>query len=173
MTNENHAVWEIYDLLRTAVLTTKYYSKEITKLSNINLSMEILILITAPGSAVAGLWFWDTCIGAYIWRIFISVAAITSIIKVPLNFPGKIKKKEEELSSWRVLESDLRELSISIKHDKNYDEDKKNKFKVYLSRFSEIYKKEGAITVNRNLLHECEDEVKREYPLEWFYTPHD
>ena len=81
--------------------------------------------ITAPGSAVAGLWFWDTYIGFYIWRILISIAAITSIIKVPLNFPGKIKKKEEELSSWRVLESDLRELSISIKHDKNYNEDKK------------------------------------------------
>lgn len=45
-----------------------------------NFVMDIVLLVTAPSSAIAGLWFWKTPLGHTAWQYFGIVSAIVAIL---------------------------------------------------------------------------------------------
>src|SRR5207245_5278482 len=87
----NHAVWEVYDLRRTCRLNVKYYQRLGEKLATQNFRIELILAITAPSSAVAGLVFWQTQTGKIIWGMLGFVAAFLAVAKPLLHLTDKIQ----------------------------------------------------------------------------------
>jgi len=51
----NHPVWSLYDEIRTARLNVKYYGRRLEFLERRNFAFELILLASAPTSAIAGL----------------------------------------------------------------------------------------------------------------------
>jgi len=81
MIREDHPVWEVYDLYRTARLNVKYYSELLHRTEIKNFLLDLILLCSAPTSAVAGLWFWETEIGHEVWKYFGVIAAFAAVLK--------------------------------------------------------------------------------------------
>src|SRR5260370_10214406 len=114
MTASDNPVWTVYDKLRTARLNVKYYSRRLQFFERLNLSMESVLMATAPSSAVAGLWFWNTEWGTYAWQYLGAVAAIVAVAKPLLGLTKRVKDYEGILSGYRTLEYDLMEIRSLI-----------------------------------------------------------
>src|SRR5256885_17001213 len=67
---------------------------ELHKLRRKNLLMEVTLAISTS-SAVAGLWFWQTVLGGFLWKLLGAFAAIFSIVKPMLGLAKQIQRKEE------------------------------------------------------------------------------
>ncbi len=134
MTHETHPVWTVYDKLRTARLNVKYYSRRLQTLERQNFLIELVLLATAPSSAVAGLWFWEAEYGKVIWQYFGIVAAVTAVLKPLLNLTKRIKEFESVLSGYRTLEYDLMEIKSLVEQKKKYDSALQSEFKKSLQR---------------------------------------
>jgi hypothetical protein len=92
MSREDHPVWTVYDKLRTACLNVKYYSRRLRSLERWNFALEFLLSATAPSSAIAALFFWNTEYGQTAWKYLAIVAAITAVAKPLLNLAKRIKR---------------------------------------------------------------------------------
>ncbi len=77
---QNHPVWKVYDQLRTARFNEKILTHRLKCLILGNRILEIILAISAPFSAIAGLWFWNTDTGQIVWRYFGIIAAIAVVI---------------------------------------------------------------------------------------------
>lgn len=134
MERENHPVWAVYDKLRTSCLNVKYYSRRLYTLERQNFWIELILLATAPSSAIAGLWFWNTETGRIIWQYFGVVAAVAAILKPSFQLTKKIKEFESVLSGYRTLEYDLREIKSMVEQNKKYDKALQTEFRKALQR---------------------------------------
>lgn len=86
----NNPVWDVYDEYRTARLNVKYHAGLLRRQKRISFWLELTLAISAPTSAVAGLWFWQSDIGAILWRIFAVIAAFAAIVKPLLRILTKV-----------------------------------------------------------------------------------
>ena len=169
--HSNHPVWDVYDLLRTARLNVKYYSYRLDQIEKQNFILELIILCSAPTSAVAGLWFWDGEIGSQIWKYFGIIAAFAAIIKPLLSLTKKIKAFDSILSGYKVLEHDLSEIKIMITQKQKYDQSSQIEFKKALKRKGTLVGKDPETKHNSKLKKQCEKEVIEELPSNMFYIP--
>jgi len=170
---ENHPVWNVYDLYRTARLNTKYYSALLHIAERRNFILELILLCAAPTSAVAGLWFWDTDIGKEVWKYFGIIAAFAAVIKPLLSLPKKMKEYESLVSGYKMLEHDLQEITIAISEKKKYDKVAQTDFKKAMKRKGTLVGKEPDAKVHKKIKKICESEVIQELPSSSFYVPED
>ena len=98
MSREKHPVWTVYDRLRTARLNCKYYGRRLQQHERLEFYLQLLLLTTAPSSAVAGLWFWAVPAGQLIWQYTGVAAAMVAVVKPLLGLTKKIKDYEAILS---------------------------------------------------------------------------
>ena len=171
--NQNIPVWDVYDLFRTARLNVKYFSARLGRIEKQNLFMEVVLLISAPTSAVAGLWFFDTPVGEEVWKCFGILTAIVAVLKPLANLNKKIKKYEEVLAGYRALEHDLHEITILISQEQAYTKELKKEFKKTLKRKGVLVSKNPESKENKKLKISCEQDVLRELPIDHFYEPKD
>lgn len=171
MNRESHPVWSVYDKLRTARLNVKYYSCRLSSAEQLNFAMDLVLLATAPTSAIAGLWFWDTDIGKVVWHIFGVLAAITALFKPLLHLPKKIKDYEGVLSGYRVLEYDLRELKTLVEQKQQYDTSMQTELKKILQREKALVAKTPESKERKKVKSACATEVDAEFPPEAFFVP--
>lgn len=171
MTRETHPVWTVYDKLRTARLNVKYYSKRLTSLERRNFWIEMVLLATAPSSAVAGLWFWATDIGKIVWQYMGIVAAVAAIAKPPMNLTKRIKDIESVLSGYRTLEFDLMEIKSLVEQKRHYDAPLQSEFKKAMQREKALVGRTPETRENRKLIIACKLEVLKELPKERFFVP--
>ncbi len=171
MTHETHPVWTVYDKLRTARLNVKYYSRRLQTLERQNFLIELVLLATAPSSAVAGLWFWEAEYGKVIWQYFGIVAAVTAVLKPLLNLTKRIKEFESVLSGYRTLEYDLMEIKSLVEQKKKYDSALQSEFKKSLQREKALVGKTPETREDRKVKAVCELEVRQELPREYFFVP--
>jgi len=167
----NHPVWDVYDLLRTARLNVKYYSHRLDQIEKQNFTLELIILCSAPTSAVAGLWFWEGEIGSVVWKWFGVIAAFAAIIKPLLSLTKKIKAFDSVLSGYKILEHDLSEIKIMISQKQKYDLPAQTEFKKALKRRGSLIGKDPETKHKCDLKKQCEREVLEELPSESFYIP--
>lgn len=168
---ENHPVWTVYDRLRSARLSVKYYSARLEKWERINLTIEYVLLAAAPSSAVAGFWFWNTEIGNYVWQGFAGLAAILALAKPPLNITKRIKDYEGVLVGYRTLEYDLMEIKTLVEQRGKYDQTLQSEFKKALQRERTLVAKTPETRENRKVRAACEQEVLQELPAKNFFVP--
>lgn len=171
MENNQHPVWEVYDLYRTARLNVKYYSALLHKKERLNFILELILLCSAPTSAVAGLWFWESDLGKDIWMYFGIIAAFTSVIKPLLALPQKIKNYESLLSGYRTLEHDLHELKSAIFQKQKYDKIEKADYSKALKRKGSLVSKSSDAREDKKLIGKLTEEVNSELPHNQFYVP--
>lgn len=171
MSQIEHPVWAVYDRLRSASLSVKYYSCRLHDVEKTNFWIEVVLLCTAPSSAIASLWVWTTPAGQDLWKLLAIPAAIAVVLKPVLGLTKKIKDYEGVLSGYRILEFDLRELRIAIETKQKYDAALQSDFRRIQQRERILVgknpeSKEDAVTKKR-----CQSEVNQEYPIESFFIP--
>lgn len=167
----NHPVWDVYDQYRTARLNVKYHAVLLRRYKRNNLLIEIVLAISAPTSAVAGLWFWETVAGAWIWKVFGVISAVLAVAKPVLNITDKIRNIQEILMGYKALDHDLQRLSIEIRQNQKYDKQMQRKFYNLLDKKKELITSSTVETSNEKLLSQCEQEVLCELPVDSFYIP--
>jgi hypothetical protein len=172
-TGNAHPVWAVYDKLRTARLSVKYYGHRLRSVERANFCIEIILLASAPTSAIAGLWFWKDPIGRVVWQIFGVAAALAAILKPLLGYSKKIKEFEGVLSGYRMLEFDLLETKILIEQRQKYDASLQSELKKVMQRERLLVGKTPEATESRALKLRCEAEVLAELPSNAFYIPED
>jgi hypothetical protein len=171
MSRESHPVWAVYDKLRTARLNVKYYSRRLQTLERINFFLELVLLASAPSSAIAGLWFWDQPLGKVAWQYFGIVAAIAAVLKPLLSLTKRIKEFESVLSGYRILEYDLMEIKILVEQTKKYDAPLQSELEKALQRERTLVGKTPETRENAKIKRLCEAEVLQEFPRESFFVP--
>ncbi len=169
--DREHPVWDVYNQFRTARLNVKYYSSKLHNTQRENFLIEVILSITLPASAIAGLWFWDTKIGKDIWQYFLILSASLAVLKPFLKLMEKIQNFKEIVSGYRSLEHDLQKLSISIKQDAKYT--KKHKLKLYeaLDRKGVLVQNAPISKTDEKLQKQCRIKVSKELPSKSFYLP--
>jgi hypothetical protein len=171
MDPKEHPVWDVYNLLRTARLNVKYYSARLAFLQRSNFWLEIVLAISAPSSAIAGLWFWQYSMGQVVWKIFAVIAAFFAILKPFLKLPERIKRFEETLTGYRTLDNDLQNIAVKIRQQGTYDEEIKGQFDRAFNRKIAISTQEPEVREKIKLKNNCEAEVLSELPHAHFYIP--
>ncbi len=126
-TNAEHPIWDIYAEFRTARLSVRYYELQLSSLRRKYFLIE-LVLALSVSSGVAGLWLWETAAGGIIWKIIVSLAAVLVVVKPLVRFPDKVQKKSGILTSWRLLDDGLQQLTILIKESGKYDNEMRMRF---------------------------------------------
>jgi hypothetical protein len=164
MSREDHPVWTVYDKLRTACLNVKYYSRRLRSLERWNFALEFLLSATAPSSAIAALFFWNTEYGQTAWKYLAIVAAITAVAKPLLNLAKRKKEYESVLSEYRTLEYDLREIRSMIEQKRKYDHPLQVEFKKALQREKALIARNPETTECGRVKRKCEEEVRRQFP---------
>jgi hypothetical protein len=168
---EDHPVWTVYDKLRSARLNVKYYGARLQRIERTNLAIEYVLLATAPSSAIAGLWFWNTEFGKPIWQSLGVLAAIAAVAKPPLNLTKRIKDYEAILVGYRTLEYDLMEIKTLVEQRGKYDPTLQAELKKALQREKVLVAKNLETRDDKKMKRTCEEEVLRELPPERFFVP--
>lgn len=169
----DHPVWDVYDQYRTTRLNIKYHAYLLRKYKRINFWLEMILAISAPTSAVAGLWFWETEIGAISWRFFGVITAFVAVAKPLLKISDKIKNIEEILVGYKSLHHDLQSVTIMIRQEQKYDKFIKKRFYELLDKKKELITTSRVETIDKKLQSTCEREVLLELPVESFFIPED
>jgi hypothetical protein len=167
---DRNPVWDVYNDYRTARLNVKYLSIIIGTYENYDFYMALAIAIFAPSSAIAGLGFWNTVIGSYLWKIFIVISSVIALVKPMLKLPEKVKKLQDQLRGYRILENDLKIITIGINQEKQFSQDLRKKFQESLDRLRDLSQKDE-VKEDRKLIRKCFEEVKKELPSSSFYIP--
>lgn len=171
MKQVDHPVWSVYDKLRTARLNVKYYSCRLQTAERWNFWLDLILLATAPSSAIAGLWFWSTPIGNLVWRYFGIITAVIAVTKPMLALPRKIKAYEGVLSGYRGLEFDLMEIKSMVEQKRKYDKAQQEEFKKAIRREKLLVTMCPETRENNAVKVACEKEVLRELPPDSFFVP--
>jgi hypothetical protein len=169
--DKNHPVWDVYDLYRTARLNVKYYCGRLNKIQRLNFWMEFALAATASSSAIAGFTLWKTTIGGWVWQVLGVIAAILAIMKPLLNLSEKMRKLEEIVTGYRVLEHDLRKIEVAIRQRRIYDKELYEEFLEALDRMDNLVMKSVESSEDKILKKKCQDEVLIELPSRHFYIP--
>ena len=167
----NHPVWSVYDALRNARLNCKYVGCRLQSAERLNTSLDIVLAIAAPASAVAGLWFWTEPGGAVVWRALTAIAAVVAVVKPLLRLTEKIKNLEVSLAGYTMLTHDLEEIRTAIAQEKRYDAG-------HLALLKKAIQREGFLKISRfeardneRVKQLCQQEVLKELPVESFFIP--
>ncbi len=171
MGNKVHPVWRVYDLYRTSRLNVKYYAAKLHTAEQQIFWMDLIILVTAPGSSIAGFWFLQNPVGEYAMKILGAIAAIVAILKPLLNRTKKVKNYEELRTGYQALEHDLQVITETIIQKNKYDKELQKDFQKSLKRIGLLKKKETDSAENKNLKEKCTKEVLQELPTDRFHIP--
>ncbi|UWU72439.1 hypothetical protein [Bradyrhizobium sp. NC92] len=171
MDRDTHPVWTVYDKLRSARLNVKYYSCRLQLAERTNFWIELLLLASAPSSAIAGLWFWGTEYGKYVWQYLGILTAVAAVTKPLLGLTKRIKDYENILSGYRTLEYDLMEIKSSIEQKQKYDQIHQSELKKAIQREKILISKNPETRESKRVKRMCEEEVRQELPPESFFIP--
>jgi len=168
---EKSRVWGVYDLLRTARLNVKYYSARLAYFQRWNLFLEVVLAITAPSSAVAGLWFWKTSTGQLAWTTLGVVAAFAAVLKPLLQLDKKVGSYTETLAGYRALEHDLFKIKELVAQRQAYDQDLQSDFQKALDRKGALVSRDPEVATKEKLKQRLVAEVSKELPAADFFVP--
>ncbi|NKF26569.1 hypothetical protein HER21_08895 [Pseudomonas sp. BGM005] len=171
MSTQDHPVWDVYDLLRTARLNQLYYGRRLLTFERRNFWAEIAVASTSSTSAIGAFAFWKTTAGQPYWQFFLAVAAVVAIAKPFLNYAKKIKSYEELLIAYRLIAYDLRDLRLDISQARGYEKVHQARFKAIKERLRTFVDKSPERVEMAAVKKICEQQVLSELPNHHFYIP--
>lgn len=170
MGSEEHPVWKVYDLHRTARLNSKYYGERLRVLEIQNLSIEIVLALSASTS-VASWWVWKTDLGQTTWQTFGALTAVVAIVKPTLKLPDRIRRLEKAQTGYQALEYDLTKLEIQIANARAYTKAMQQAFLDAYSKVGQLIRERVETKEDKPLKLQMQEEVNRELPPDSFYVP--
>ena len=171
MASENHAIWSVYDTLRTVRLNWKYYCCLLARAQRLNFGMDVVLAITTPTSTVARLVFFKTGVGAIVWGYILAGAAVVAAVKPTLSLTRKIKELEGAAVGYRGLDFELLEIKQSVEHKRCYDKSLEREFEKATERLRHLIARTPIDKPKVRLLARCQAEVDHELPVESFFVP--
>ncbi len=168
---DEHKVWEFYDFYRTVRLNWKYYKKKLRRFTKLNNTLEILLAVTAPGSAIAGYTVWEEGLGRWVWMILGTAAAIFSLAKPILKINKHVEKLEKATQAYAALHGDCIELQSEIRHKEAYTESMYKQYQKLLKKRNNIKQGLAGEMEDRNLISLLQEEVEEELPSNNFFIP--
>lgn len=169
-TNTEHPIWDVYDEFRTARLNMRYYERQLNALRRKNIIIEFVLALSVS-SGVAGLWLWQNAVGGFIWKALVTVAAFLAILKPLIKLSDQIQQKSEILTSWRLFDDGLQNLTLVVKERRNYDEEMLNRFHTLMETKSTIVQREPLECIDEKLRTKCFQQVNQELPFDNFFVP--
>jgi hypothetical protein len=167
-----HPVWNVYNEFRTARFSAKYYVARLRRFERINFWLEITLALTASGSGVAALSFWQTGYGKTVWTWLTAISATVAVAKPFLKLTERVKDFEGIAAGYSSLEHAYQNLTIRINQAHAYSPSLQNQFQVLYDRGSDLKSKEIVDRVpKRRLMAKCRKEVDAELPEDRFYVP--
>ena len=171
MKREDHPVWAVYDRLRTARLNVRYYCARLHRLELVNRTLEITLLVSAPSSAIAGIWLFKTDAGKIVWQSLGVLSAVIATVRPVFQMTKRIKEYEATIAAYRTLEYDLEMIRQKVEQRAAYDD----KLKAELLKAIERQKRADAtspeMVPNEKLRHRCTQTVLSEMPPDSFFVP--
>ncbi|CAB3802721.1 hypothetical protein LMG28614_05681 [Paraburkholderia ultramafica] len=164
-------VWTVYNKLRTARLNVKYYCCRLESIERQNFILELILLASAPTSAIAGLWFWQEPYGQSAWKFFGVVAAVAAVLKPLLGLTKKIKNMESVVVGYKALEYDLMEIVSLIEQKRKYDATQQADLKRAIAKEKALVVQPVETRERKKVKAICEAEVRRELPDDYFFVP--
>ena len=171
MERENHPVWVVYDLYRTAYLNVKYYKCKRKRAETLNFWMELILAITASSSAIGALTFWTTNPGKQIWQGLGVIAAFVAVMKPLIKLTDKIKQLEEIITGYTILQNDLNKIVQTIDIKRIYDEKIQDDYFSALGRYNDLGVRYIDNDTDTKLIKKYSEEVNKEMPVSRFYVP--
>lgn len=135
--------------------------------------MDVFIAISAPSSAVAGFWFFETVKGHLIWQGMTFIATGLAVTKPFMKFSSKIKKFEQALSGYRAMYCDLDDLLNKCVVDQAYSKAAQKMFDAATRKKRSLLQATPESTQDKNIIEKCMLEVEQEIPHETFFIPKD
>jgi hypothetical protein len=174
-TAEKPVVFEVYDLLRTAMLNVEYFTIKLEDAQRKQFLLQVFLAIVVPSSGaaggVAGLKVWNTPYGGYVWGALALIATILAVAQPFLKLTEAIQAYESSVSWFRAVQGQLSELRGEIAWRKTYDERMRDQF-LYISRIFTRAKDLGpSEKEDKELIQEIYSRIEREMPDESFYVP--
>jgi hypothetical protein len=170
MQREQNPIWPLYDEIRTARLNKKVLGQDIRLLENRIFGIEILIGVTTS-SSIAGLWFFQTLCGAWIWKVLGAVGILAIVLKPILKYQEEKDAKEALLIGYGLFEDQLASISREVQTNQAYDSELKKRFQRVMEDKQDLIR---SGVNNRIGKKECADllgEVEQELPHDHFYMP--
>ncbi|WP_250528807.1 hypothetical protein [Caballeronia sp. ATUFL_F1_KS4A] len=171
MDRDQHPVWAVYDKLRTARLNVKYYCRRLQRLERIIFTLDVILLVAAPSSAIASLWFWDTPAGRIAWQSLSVVAAIIATVRPIFHLTRRVKEYESAIAAYRIMEYDLESVRQRIEQRGEYDAKLRSEFLRIVERQKAAELASPEKVADQKLLKECSDAVLSELPANSFFVP--
>ncbi len=169
--NQKEVVSEIHDDRRTTRLNIHYYGTKLKWYENTNMLIEIVIAITAGGSAISGFWFLKEPIGTLIWGWLTGIAGIAGVMKPFLKIPQQIKLYDQALNGYRALEAELSEIVSQLKKDDSYSRKVEEIHKKANLRKRKLMENSPERTPTEWLRRKYWDKVNEEIPVESLFYP--
>lgn len=166
----NHPVWDLYDEMRTARLNIKCIQWELLRFRRLQRIFDVAIAISST-SSIGGFWFMQNFVGGYIWKIVGALSVVFTALKPVLKLTEKVRRSQELLTSYKILDHDLHVIQIEVRHRQRYDVESHKELMKVLKRKAEIVKKSQDSPVSEKLQRAFEAQVRREMPTESFYIP--
>jgi len=166
-----HPVWSLHSEFRTAKFNVFCYQDKIREIKNWNLFIEITIAITTPGSAIAGLFFWENPIGQWVWKILIIIAAIISVVKPFLKLPEKIEIAADIIKGYSDYFLNLKKLETQVEYKKRYEPEEHEEFLKILSTKKTTAEKEIDLKINEKIKKKNQLLVIKLFPTDQFFVP--
>lgn len=147
-----------------------YYLQLAKRRASQNFWMELIIAITAPGSAVAGLAFWETDLGKSAWVGLALTASLAALVKPLLKLDKKSKELGTLATNYHYLEYDLGVIAEDAKAANAYDKSHEERYGKARERGRELIEEQhGAI--DDALRKACFEKVKIELPADSAFVP--
>jgi hypothetical protein len=164
-------VWTVYDALRTVRLNNKYYCCRLDWYERMNTALELILALTAPSSAIAGLWFWETEGGKLAWRYLGVIAAIVAVVKPLSRLTKRIGALEGLVAGYRLLDFEYMQLKASIEQKGSFDAALQEHYRQLSDREKELVVRNPESRENIRVKKKCEGEVLLELPTDKFFVP--
>ncbi len=160
---------QLYDLYRTTLLSKKYYGCRLEELRNLNRNMEIAVAV-GSSSAIAAWGIWGKNTGGYIWAFITGIATILATLKPILQLPKQIERYSKLQVGYADLYYDLKRAVEAVAIEQALSGPTQEAIAQAKDRYKHLSLEDDP-KPRRGLVQKCEEEVRKEVPVEDLPAP--
>ena len=160
----------VYDAMRDAGLSRAYYEDRLEWWKRINLTIEIVLALTASATGIGSWAVWQSGSGVSAWAAISAATAALAIVKPFLAADRQIANYAALSSEYAALFHSFKSLATQIKIRHAVSEEMLAAFFKSEGEFKRLAQKDGA-QPNARVVARLQDVVNRQIPAESLWLP--